>query len=1142
MFTTTNTRFVTRTLAALALLFAANPSPAADLPAPAKAGAPRIFPASDEGELAVKKLKLQPGYKAELWAAEPMFANPVAIAIDERNRIFVAETFRLHKGVTDIRGHMNWLDEELAAKSTDDLRALFKKYDVKSLTDFSERVTLLEDRTGSGRASHATVFADGIFNSPVDGIGAGLLARKGSVYFANIPNLWLLQDTKGTGTADVKKPLHTGFGVRVGFLGHDLHGLRIGPDGRLYFSIGDRGASIKLPGGKVVANPEDGAIYRCNFDGSDLEIFHRGLRNPQELAFDEFGNLFTGDNNSDGGDPARWVHAVEGGDSGWRVGWQFIETAPWTTRRGPWLGERMCFPQHEGQAAYIIPPVTNIANGPSGLTYNPGIGLPAALDRHFFLVDFKVGSANSGIHSFAMKPRGAGFELVNAGRFIWNVLAVDADFGYDGALYLCDWVDGWGMPGKGRIYRVTHETASKDNVVAEVKKLFAEGFDKRPVKELVALLSHRDMRVRQEAQFALVEDSTHAYAVKNLSEVIEKNSSQLARLHAVWGLGQIITKNTKLLAPPPPGSPPRVIGLLEAGASLRNTQALAVLRKLVSQPDDDEVCAQAARVLGDVRDKGGATALVDLLHRQNLRVRSFAGSSLGKIGEKSAFTPLVAMLRDAADKDPVLRHAGVAGLIGCGDAKQIAALRGDASPAVRMAAVVALRRLESPEVGAFLADTEPAVVMEAARAIAEVPIAGALPQLASLELKSPSPALLRRVLAANFRLDTADAAKKLASLAAANDTPEPQRLEALDELANWAKPSGRDRITGLWRPIASRDAKPAADAFASVANELLRTAPDAVRASAATLAGQYNIASAGDALLELVSNKQAGARARAEALKSLGTVRHAMLADAVQLASNDSNEALRREATALRSKLGLSPGGATAPFVAALDKGTLGEKQDALDKLGDLKDAASDAVISSQLVKLLAGQLAPELTLELIEAAAKRPDAGVKERLAKFNATRKKDDSIANFRETLHGGNAENGKKIFLEKAEASCVKCHKVGTEGAEIGPDLNEVGSKQNREYLLESMVAPNAKIAAGFESLLVVMKNNQNYAGIVKSQSETEIVLNSPEDGLLKLKKSDVARTAKGLSPMPDSFAQVMSKRDIRDLVEFLTSLKK
>src|SRR5258708_4137499 len=81
----------------------------------------------------------------------------------------------------------------------------------------------------------ATVFAEG-FNSHVSGIGAGVLARQGRVWYTCIPDLWMLQDTKGSGTADVRTSLSTGYGVHTGFIGHDLHGLRMGPDGKLYFS------------------------------------------------------------------------------------------------------------------------------------------------------------------------------------------------------------------------------------------------------------------------------------------------------------------------------------------------------------------------------------------------------------------------------------------------------------------------------------------------------------------------------------------------------------------------------------------------------------------------------------------------------------------------------------------------------------------------------------------------------------------------------------------------------------------------------------------------------------------------------------------------------------------------------------------
>ena len=104
------------------------------------------------------------------------------------------------------------------------------------------------DRDGDGRADSATVFADG-FNDPAAGIGAGLLARKDEVWYACIPWLWKLRDTNGDGRADRRTLLHEGYGVHVGFLGHDLHGLRFGPDGRLYFSIGDRGFQRDDPRG-----------------------------------------------------------------------------------------------------------------------------------------------------------------------------------------------------------------------------------------------------------------------------------------------------------------------------------------------------------------------------------------------------------------------------------------------------------------------------------------------------------------------------------------------------------------------------------------------------------------------------------------------------------------------------------------------------------------------------------------------------------------------------------------------------------------------------------------------------------------------------------------------------------------------------
>src|SRR5690606_13315117 len=148
--------------------------------------------------------------------------------------------------------------------------------------------------------------------------------------------------------------------------------------------------------------------------------------NPQELAFDDFGNLFTGDNNSDAGDRARLVYCVDGGETGWNMNFQTLEGA---NLRGPWNQEGLWHLQHEGQPAWILPPVAHIAAGPSGLVHYPGAGLPDGYDGHFFLCDFRGGASHSAVLTFTVKPRGASFEMVNARPFVGNVLCTDVNFG-----------------------------------------------------------------------------------------------------------------------------------------------------------------------------------------------------------------------------------------------------------------------------------------------------------------------------------------------------------------------------------------------------------------------------------------------------------------------------------------------------------------------------------------------------------------------------------------------------------------------------------------------------------------------------------------------------------------------------------------
>src|SRR4051794_40115789 len=190
--------------ASIALL--GRPAAAQD-PLPEGPYTPDVAPASDAGERAIKGFRVAPGLKVELFAAEPMLANPVTFSVDERNRLFVAETFRYHAGVTDIRRHMAWLDDDLAARTVEDRLAMYRKYLGKEAEKYGiehDRIRLVEDRDGDGTADRATVFADG-FNEILGGIGAGVLARRGDIWYACIPDLWRLRDTDGR--ADERRSL-----------------------------------------------------------------------------------------------------------------------------------------------------------------------------------------------------------------------------------------------------------------------------------------------------------------------------------------------------------------------------------------------------------------------------------------------------------------------------------------------------------------------------------------------------------------------------------------------------------------------------------------------------------------------------------------------------------------------------------------------------------------------------------------------------------------------------------------------------------------------------------------------------------------------------------------------------------------------
>jgi quinoprotein glucose dehydrogenase len=470
--------------------------------------------------------------------------SPTALSVDERNDIHLAETHRFRFGVEDDLDHLYWIVDDTRNESTADRRKMYEKWAEKMplerLTAKAELVRKLSDRDGDGHYETSGVFSGG-YNDALDGTGSGVFSFEGTTYFACIPKIWALRDGDGDGTAESKVSLIDGFGVRVSISGHDLNGFALGPDGRIYGTCGDRGMSVTTKEGRKFHYPGQGVAFRFEPDGTGFEVFHTGLRNPKEIAFDRLGNPFTVDNNCGLGDASRVVYLMEGGDSGWRMEHQMLmsfhrqlgmETRPPIQ----WTAEGLWKMPHAGQPAFVLPAAAYLTSGPSGLTYHPGTGFLESEANHFHVCDYRGGGTNSGVFSFEMKPKGAGMEMTGSRRLIWGVGATDVEYSYDGRLFISDFMNGWTSHEKGRVLALSAAGGAwRADEAAEAARWVKEGFERRPSAEVADWLGHADMRVRLRAQISLARRADGL-------EVLAANADSgdvTRRIHSLWGLGII---------------------------------------------------------------------------------------------------------------------------------------------------------------------------------------------------------------------------------------------------------------------------------------------------------------------------------------------------------------------------------------------------------------------------------------------------------------------------------------------------------------------------------------------------------------------------------------------------------------------------
>jgi quinoprotein glucose dehydrogenase len=338
-----------------------------------------------------------------------------------------------------------------------------------------------------------------------------------------------------------------------------------------------------------------------------------------------------------------------------------------------------------------------------------------------------------------------------------------------------------------------------------------------------------------------------------------------------------------------------------------------------------------------------------------------------------------------------------------------------------------------------------------------------------------------------------------------------------------------------------------ADSF----EDALRGADDKGRGLLARIAAEYQIA-AGKELLVLVAAAEASDDTRLAALRALRALKADEFEAGLQSAYQSGRSKLRAAASDLLSSL--DPERALRIMDEALRSGSLRERQQAYRTLGRMTHERADAHLLRGLDDLLAGTLEAAVQLDVVTAARERAKRKGGEALvtklqamdARFPAG---PDPLPSRLLTLEGGDAELGRKIFRDKTEVSCRRCHAVGAEGATdrgalAGPNLAGVGTRYDRMYLLRSLLQPSADLSPGYAEIMVETKEQDVYRGRVVSETETELVLDTVEVGQIErvtVKKSLIIHRQTEKSSMPEDVAEKLNLSELRDLVEYLASLR-
>ena len=982
----------------------------------------------DAAKEAISTFTTAEGLGVSLFAAEPMIQNPTNIDIDERGRVWATEAVN------------------------------YRKYN--HLRPEGDRIVIMEDTKGTGLADKETVFYQGKELEAPLGICVLPQPTGTKVIVSNAPNVWLFTDTKGDGHADKKELLLTGIsGVQHD---HAIHAFSFGPDGKLYFNMGNAAKQICDPDGKPIvdlagnvisANGKpyrEGMVLRCDFDGEKLKNFETlawNFRNNYEVCVDSFGTLWQSDNDDDGNKGVRINYVMEYGNYGYS---DEMTGASWQTPRTNIEPEKPQRHWHLNDPGVIPNLLQTGAGSPTGILLNEGGLLGPRFANRIIHCD----AGPRVVRSYPVTKDGAGYKAdsidILTSTDSWYRPADDA-IAPDGSLFVGDWYDpgvgGHGMGDhdaatiRGRIYRVA-PTGSKYSVPS---------VDLSSAAGAVAALQSPNKATQYMAWQTL-----HAMQAKAEPELLKlwKSENPRFRARALHLLARI-SGEQKYVGEAITDKDPdiRIAGLRIARELKLNIPTLVA--QVVKDPEP-QVRRDAAIALRGQQATEAASLWTTLARQHDGKDRWYLEAlGIGAAGQEERF--FAEWIRTVGDQWNTATGRDI------------------------------IWRLRTPATAEYLAK----IVSDKATAEAEKPR-----YLRAFDFLSASPEKTKTLLQLASLGDKNEfvSEEALERLKGADLNANPEVKTLISERLEAAKGKPRFitlvrdfKIQGQGKALLETALANMQDPLAGDALQLVLSQPDGQNVIQEALAGPQS-----EGVITLL-----GSSSKAQAINALTEV----------VTTSDLAVAMRSGAV---KALARSQTGAKALIQLAKD-----EKLPA-----DLKLVATTAL---NLVQY------PSLKADIAQLFPAPASMGGKSlppisELAKIK------------------GDARHGKELF-ERPESSCITCHRINDKGVDFAPALSEIGTKLPKEAIFESIIDPNAAISMGFETTQLETKDGTVAMGIVRSETNDELVLVLPGGATNKFDKKQIVKREKlKTSMMPSGLNQALSQQDLIDLVEYLASLKK